>query len=269
MELMKYKLERFVVVMAAIVPGLTAMWVYYIAVPSSYQWLKASRFFGERSPLFLTLLVAFVVGYTTTSVLSSFLGFIGGVFGSYRKYVYRAAHEYTIAPWRDHRWRIALKGVLGSDAPRDSHLLADEVVKLRTNWANQLAQPQRGTELSDLAQEKLQTEIDDTQWERWYDHYHHRVLLDYDAIDVMKGVYDGLSLNFAATGIYLLVSSIKVPELRHWWILIPAAYWVVVLCVQSYVVVRNLDDKWSSLDTQIKFLSQHREDNTAAAIASG
>jgi hypothetical protein len=165
MDYSKYPLERLVYYVAGIIPGFIAILIYRLAVHASFGWFLSISFLGYRTKLSLFLVTSFVVGRTITSFIRGLLGAAGGVIGATRAMrPYNLPHSYTVAPWRDPRWRIALKNYLGANAPNDSHLLTQELIELKRQGINFLPEGQRPEAIAKLDVEKINSEIDDSRW---------------------------------------------------------------------------------------------------------
>jgi hypothetical protein len=251
MDLSKYPLEKLVYFIAGIIPGSVALLIYRLAVPGSFEWFFALGFLGYKTKLTVVLLTAFIIGNSMTQFLSSILGATGGVIGSVR---YQPPHSYAIAPWRDPRWRTALKKQLGAQAPKDTQVMSRELLTMMRTAANNLPESQRPAALLKLEGDKLSTEMDDHSWADWYDHFHKIVLLDQEKRDFQWHVYHGLGFNLEAGAIYVLISALFVPSVRHWWCILPACMWVLVLFAREYAGVQKVMNKWLSLSEQIKYL---------------
>jgi hypothetical protein len=255
MDLSKYPLEKLVYFIAGIIPGFVALLIYALTVPGSFGWLITIDFLGYKTKLSLILLVAFVIGNSLTTFLSALLGAIGGEIGRFNaQRPYKPAPSYDQAPWRDRRWRVALKNYLGADAPNNTYLLSGEFLKLKHRHADYLPEPQRLLAHSEVESEKLTTEMDDLNWAYWYDHFHRIVLFDQLKRDFQWHVRQGLIFNLETTGLYLFICAIFVPYLRHWWCILPAFTWVLVLVAQEYSSFKNYVDQWSTLSEQTKYL---------------
>ena len=106
----------------------------------------------------------------------------------------------------------------------------------------------------DLNAERLKAESDDLAWSVWYDHYH-SIVVRPDDKDIFLQVHTGLRFSLETAALYLLLSAIFVPPVRHWWYIAPASVWVVLLVVESIEAARKALDKWSTLNEQVKYLS--------------
>lgn len=270
MDFSKYPLEKLIFYLAAIVPGFMALLIFQLAAPGSFGWFFAMGFLGYRSKLAIILLVSFVVGYTLTSCLSSVLLFLGGAIGGAMatSRPYKPPETYAAAPWRDPRWRTVLKLHLGKDAPNDTMLISADLFALREQMLNALPQRERDAALLELRGEKINAEIDDGKWAQWYDHFH-QLAIQSSERDWHYNVARGLSFNFEATGLYVLISAYWVPSLRHWWLMVPAAVWVFILISQQYGDVKRYTEKWSTLYAQITYLSELNLGEAAKRKAAG
>ncbi len=103
--------------------------------------------------------------------------------------------------------------------------------------------------------EMLRVRQDDQDWERWYAHYREIVLTPNDK-DFALHIRNGLNINLETTALYLLVSSIFVPQLRHWWCVLPASIWGLIVFAEVFWEYRKRTDHWTTLSVQVKYLSE-------------
>jgi hypothetical protein len=160
-----------------------------------------------------------------------------------------------VAPWRDHRWRVALSAVLGSPAPDDKPFMTEALYKIRLTAYEGQPDAIRGPAVFALDREKFESSVNDSEWANWYDHYHFVVLRPSDR-DVVEHVLTGLSFNLQTASVYVLISAAFVPQLRHWWCLLPASWWTLDLLNQQFWALRNAEDRWFTLRRQITYLSE-------------
>jgi len=252
MDLSKYPLEKLVYFVAGIIPGFVALLIYRLAVPGSFGWFFAPGFLGYNTKLSVVLLTAFIVGNSMTQFLSSILGATGGVIATLRPY--QPPHSYTVAPWRDPRWRAALKNYLRAQAPKDTQLIPQALFNMMRTSVNNLPEAQRPGALVKLEGDKLDTEINDHNWADWYSHFHRVVLFDHEARDIQWHVHQGLAFNLETAALYVLISTVFVPSVRHWWCILPACMWAMVLIAGEFRSVSQTMNKWSSLSEQIRYL---------------
>ncbi len=133
--------------------------------------------------------------------------------------------------------------------------MREELYDLRLQQIDLQPEAQRSFAIANLNVEKLKTESDDFYWARWYDQYHRTVLRPADR-DVLFHVQRGLSFNLETAAVYVLVSALVVPRVRHWWCILPASLWTVSLILEESVAFRQMTDKWSTLSAQITHLSE-------------
>ncbi len=261
MDVTKYPLERFVYFLAGVIPGFVALLIYHLVAPGSFAWFFALSFLGYRTKLSLILLAAFVIGNTLTTFLSSLLGAIGGAYGGavQAKRPYVPPPSFEVAPWRDPRWRLVLKKRLGEDAPNDTQFMTDKVFALRREAIDRVSPAQGTMALAALDLERTTNHIDDSNWARWYDHYHERMAREEVGRDLAAYVREGINFNFETTALYVLVSAMFIPSLRQWWCLTPAFGWLLLFIAQEYRGFVRATDKWQTLTDQIKYLSRETD----------
>jgi hypothetical protein len=256
MDLSKYPFEKLFGFIAGVIPGFIALLIFQLARPGSFGWFFNLCFLGYKTKLSLILVTAFVVGNTMTTFLDSFLGGLGGAFGGLMTTLrpYQPAASYAIAPWRDPNWRMALQRYLGAKAPKDTRLMSAQLLALKRKQIESLPEETRPEEVVKLDMEKLDREMDDNSWEQWYAHYHSVVLFDYQKREADWWVRRGLNFNMETAALYTLVSAFVVRGLRHWWIILPACMWLLLLIAEQYASVSEVYNRWSSLSRQIHYL---------------
>ncbi len=259
MDLSKYPLEKLSYFIAGIIPGIVALLIYELAVPGSFTWFLALCFLGYKTKLGIVVLTAFIIGNSMTQFLSSILGAIGGAIGGVKgnreaREPYKPPHSYDVAPWRDLRWRTALKTHLGEQAPTDSRLISPQLLTLMRTSIDNLPEAERPAARAKLERDRIQAEIDEGNWAQWYDHFHRVILSGQQKRDIETHVHRALAFNLQAAALYVLVSASFVPGLRRWWCMLPACMWVFVLFAQEYSGITNYINPWSTLSEQTKYL---------------
>lgn len=250
MERSRYPWQNLAYSVASIIPGFTALLIFQVAVPGSFTWFFRLSFLGYGAKLAVIVLVAFVVGVSMTTFLQVALNGLGGAIWSQRPP--KSSYVRPLAPWRDPRWRMALKGHLGSQAPGDTVLMTEELFDLRRKTLELQPEPARSLALKNLNMEKSKTELDDFYWAQWYDHFH-RIVLEPSDRDFVH-LWTAIDVNFGTAGLFVLLSSILVPSLRHWWSLVPAVGWTIVLIGREFTNQDKCKNQWSTLSRQIKYL---------------
>jgi hypothetical protein len=255
MDFAKFPLEKVFYFVAGIIPGIVAFLIFQLAAPGSFAWLFTLGFLGYRTKLGLILFAAFVVGNTMTAFLSSMLDSLSGAIGTFiagRRF--KIPHLYPNAPWRDPRWRMVLKNYLGAQAPNDTRLLSKGFYEQSLEAVKHLPEEERSTALANINLRKLNAQIDDGNWAQWYDHFH-LIVLNPDKRDFQWYVRYGLNFNLETAAVYVLLSAVVVPGVRHWWCIVPAWMWAHVLLVETCMGLMRSTDKWLTLSAQIKYLS--------------
>jgi len=256
MDVSKFPLEKVFHFVAGIIPGFVALLIYELASPGSFGWFFTLGFLGYRTKLSLIVLVAFVVGNSMTTFLGSCLGMLGAVVGTIAaQQPYKQPPSYETAPWRDPKWRTVLKSYLGPQAPNDTQLLSEKVIEQLTKAIDLRPSVERRAALAKLNFEVIDTKIDDGHWADWYDHYHEVIVLGHDKKELDWYVRTGLNVNLEAAAVYVLLSALVVPRVRHWWILFPACLWILILLAESYYAAKQFTNKWSTLSAQIRYLT--------------
>lgn len=253
-DLSKYPLDKLFYFVAGVIPGSLALAIFHSVRPVSFNWLFTLGALGDNAKLAVILVAAFIVGNSLTTFLSALLGGIGGVIGgiiSIRPY--RPSTSFRTAPWRDSRWRTALKRRLGDQAPGDTSLMPDNIFEGRRKLIERLPTIEQPAALYSLNSEKLQAEMNDLRWQQWYEHYH-RIVLKPEDKDMIFHVHSGFNFNMETAALYYLFASVYVPALRHWWCTLPACAWVVLLIVEQYASVQHFTNEWSTLSAQIRYL---------------
>jgi hypothetical protein len=255
MDLSKYPLEKLFFFVAGVIPGFAALLVYHVAAPGSFDWFFLLGFLGYRMKLAIVMLLAFIIGNSMTTFLSGFFGMLGGAYGGFLgSRPYRAPHTVEGAPWRDSRWRVALRKYLGADAPNDTILMSDGLYNLKIQMAN--SQPAAQVQMAVLAvnNEKLGLEIDDGKWARWYEHFHSLVLTAPER-ELTRVVGRGLRYNLETASVYVWISAFWVRGLRHAWVLVPAALWIFFLAVEEIAGLLRVRNQYSTTSDQITYLT--------------
>ncbi len=256
MDWSRFPLERLFYFIAGVVPGFVALWIFQLGAPGSFDWFFRQRFLRYNAKLALAVLATLVVGNTITTFLRATLSALGGVVGGVMgRRPLKLGYAYDVAPWRDPNWRTALKGYLGAQAPRDTSLMSPAVFEQRSKMAELMPEEQRQAALGAIIIERCDTALEDRRWQEWYDHYHQIILQDAEPTFEWH-VQNGFNFNMQATALFVLVSATFVPDLRHWWYVLPACAWLIILVSESYSTFIRYTNKWSTRYEQIKYLSQ-------------
>jgi hypothetical protein len=256
MELSKYPVEKVFFFVAGIIPGFVALLIFHLAAPGSFGWFFTLPLLGYKTKLIVILLAAFISGNSLTTFLNFLLQMGGGFIGvRLAKKPFQSPETLKLAPWRDMRWRVALRSRLGAQAPKDTTLIGEAILNLRRQTIDLMPEAERPMALAKLTCERLDAEMDELKWAGWYDHYHQIVLTSRDRWDVQRHVMHGLNFNLETAALYALASVPLVPALRHWWCILPASIWILILVGEQYGSVSRYLDQWTTLTEQIEILS--------------
>jgi hypothetical protein len=254
MDLPKYPLERVFHLAAGVIPGFVALLIFEISHPRTFGWLFGSGFLGYRTKLTITLVAAFVVGNTMTAFLSGLLGALGGWIGSVMaRRLNWPSSSYKVAPWREPRWRALLRKHLGAAIADDTLPMSQEIYDFRARLIEALPESERRTATVSLMTERNQTFLDDSLWKQRYDHYHEVVLKEVDQTFEFY-VARGLNYNLETAALWVLISATVVPQVRHWWFILPACVWVLVLVAETFRAWHRYIEKWGTLSEQLTYL---------------
>ena len=253
MDLSKYPLEKLLYFVAGVIPGFVALLIFQVATPGSFDWFFSLGFLGYRTKVVLVVLTTFVVGNSMTRFLSGFFGAIGGAVGG--AIGYKPPQSLEIAPWREPKWRAAVSRLLGPDAPHDMAFMTKWFYDFNLQVINSKPEAERAAALADLNRLRIESWKNDSEWARWYDHYHAIVLRPSDR-DVVMHVRRGLEFNLETAAVYVLISAWFVPAVRHWWCILPACLWTLDLLNNGFWEARNVMDRWTTLSRQITYISE-------------
>jgi hypothetical protein len=256
MDFTKFPLEKLLFFVAGVIPGFVALLIFGLAHPAAFNWFFVLGFLGYKTKLCLILLVAFVVGNSLTTFLERFLAAIGGALGG-------AAASRTIPGVVLLQCRTLARPQLAgnsqeasrSRSSKDTNVMRDELYRMRCELVNLGPEADRPAALMALNIEKFNSEMDDDAWARWYDQYHWTILFP-GKRDFVWHIANGLNFNLQTASLYILVSAVIVPAVRHWWSILPACVWVLLFVLESYMSIKNATDKWSTLSAQIRYLSE-------------
>ena len=177
MDWFKYPLEKLVYFVAAFVPGSVVLLSYEFINPGSIAWFFHFRFLGYGTEIALLIVVCFIAGFSVTTFLRSIIGAFWGAYSNTRQRAFQPSYSIPTGPWRDPRWRAALKRHLDITAPNDTLPMSSELLEARKNFVNALIpEDQRAQKLVDLQTENFKYNQDDTRWSQWYGYYHTLVL---------------------------------------------------------------------------------------------
>jgi hypothetical protein len=259
MDWAKYPLEKLLYFIAGIIPGSVAILIYVTARPEIMHRFFSWEYIGYRTHLALLLFVAFLVGHSLTSLCNKVLGALGGMVGYLigRLNEPKFGYMFSVAPWRDTRWRFAAINYLGTAAPPNTQLMSRELADIRQSGINLLVEPERSIQTNNLILEKIKSVDEDRQWQEWYQQFHNTVITP-DDNDVFWQVHNGLHSNIQTAAIYTLCAFYFVPGIRHWWSIGLVVMWLLLIALEIWSSIYKLKDLWATLTQQIDFLMANR-----------
>jgi hypothetical protein len=172
MDLTKYPIDKLLFVVAAVIPGFSALLIYAGAKPRCFDWFFSLHSLGYQTKVLIVLTTALLVGATITRFVSGFAGAVGGAIGGV---VSKPAHMYEVAPWRNETWRAALSKVL-QGPPKNTLLWSKWLHEQKVQAINLLPESERPLATTQMQLEELANHAEDAEWYRWYRHYHNVIL---------------------------------------------------------------------------------------------
>jgi hypothetical protein len=248
-DLPKYPVDKVVVFVAALIPGAAALLIFQSAHPGTFAWFFALGFLGYRTKVTLIVIAAFVIGYSLSKWFGMVLGMIGGAIGGSLKVVLPSS--LAVAPWRDPRWRLALSRYLGAQAPQNMELITQDIYDQKLQIINLKPAPQQASATIDLKIERIETELNDSVWSRWYAQFHAAVHTQRLG-DWTRQVQHGLDLNLQTAALVILIAAIWVPAIRQWWLMLLAFGWVAACVLQFWGELVVYTKHWT-INEQIKY----------------
>jgi hypothetical protein len=288
MDFGKIPVDKVAYFVAGLVPGATALYIYYLANPAAFHDFLMPNAFGYRTKLCIAAAVCFVVGNTITlfawALAYAFLTLIG-------PYVRRRAMEAAAAaaranslapraassapqamrldsqaapaatqatataPWRDVTWRKMALKYLGDNAPDDTFPIAEEEFKRRMAALDLLPESERESKQKELSDLQVKLLADDGAWGQWYAQIDDQLRVELGR-DFTGTFATGIRANLQATAAYLGGSLFFVPALRNWMCITFVAGWVVIMAVQTFVTLAQSVNPWMTWLAQREFLAR-------------
>jgi hypothetical protein len=282
MDFGKIPVDKVAYFVAGLVPGATAVYVYYLANHAAFHDFLMPNAFGYRTKLCIAAGVCFVVGNTITlfawALAYAFLTLIGPYFR--RKAMEAAAaaaranslaapgaipsglpaapsatQALATAPWRDVTWRKMALKYLGDNAPDNTFPMAEDEFKKRIAALDLLPESEREGKQKELTDLQVKLLADDGAWSQWYAQIDDQLRVELGR-DFTSTFATGIRANLQATAAYLGVSLFFVPALRNWMCITFVAGWVVIMAVQALVMLAQSVNPWMTWLAQREFLTR-------------
>lgn len=255
MDILKYPIDRLFGLVASVIPGFASLTLFALSHPHAFSQVFSYQILGYKMTIFVVFMVAFVAGASINMLVRMLAGASAYPIGQkYSKKPYQPAHTFETAPWRDQIWRARVKKVLGESAPEDSLLMTEQAYQARLQLLENF-QGDKQQQISQLARERLVSQINDGKWREWYDHYK-TIVLNEGHRDFAGNVYQGFLGNMEATAFVGLFGLIAVPAARHWWVAAAVFIWLLATIGDIAQAVKKSTNIWGTLFEQITYLSE-------------
>jgi hypothetical protein len=213
-DLSKLDWEKFGMFIFGIIPGGAAVLVYQASQPELLHRVFGQPDLGYRTKLcaFIgcTLVIGFMIRVALMSILFPFV--IKPII-----FFCRERRELS-APWRDPRFREALKMRLPEFAPEDCPRISDAEFESMKAASNSIANPEeRATAIQVNEQTRTRSEQIDKDWKKWYEHYSREFQTKNEIFDFQILIKISLASNIFVASVYVLISMCFVSALRTWW----------------------------------------------------
>ena len=260
----KLPFEKAIHLLTKVLPGIALLFFYNSQTPGSIAKLLSLPYLGYATRVWLFIAICFALGYTFSTVLGRLAGAVAGAIGALWYHVHSGRHpyEFQTAPWRDPNWREAYISRYGSEAPKNLTLVlpgqAAELLKLSQPLPPGPAEQQKLAEAITLQiNADLMAAVDaitnDSEWRVCYDRMKIRLLLD-RPLEVMEEIMGQLDSDFSLASAIVLIGSIFSSQFRVWWLVVPAASWLIVATIQFCAKAYQFAQPWSTLSEQIETL---------------
>jgi hypothetical protein len=265
-DLLKAALEKFAGFVAPVIPGATVLILFGIHHPEWAITIRDITYLGYQTKLSLILVSALVSGWTVVTAYGALFGFVHGALSpALLRWLKGEKQEHP--PWRNKTWRALVMTYLGSAAPEDLDLVSDEVLALQVEAANLLPNPlERAQAIAKAKDTQGRAAVVEYYWESWWHTLHQDVLQDKDPVTQLTLT---LQVNLQAASVVLLCAMPSTPILRHWWVISPCVFWLVMGVMTVYAYLRQLRDPWSSFTKQMDYLRSQMPSAKAKGQASG
>ncbi len=256
MNSIKVPLEHLFGFLVSIIPGSVALFVMHIHHPEFINQIWLNGNLGYQTKLVLTALASFLLGWTLSFNFRIYLGAIGGAIGGIVGTARSKQKEdpHTPKPWRSAIWRTLLSSYLGKASPENIDFIEDATVKYRMDLASSLPEPDRTKTTNIISSEKLKSNLNDLQWQSWWDHLHQSIF--FKPPDPVAKLEETLRHDFQVASMVILVSMIFTPILRSWWLFAISLAWLFQLVFDLLLAISSIYNPWLSFNRQLDFLRE-------------
>jgi hypothetical protein len=274
MDFGKIPVDKVAYFVAGVVPGATAVYIYYLANPAAFQAFLAPSFFGYRTKLCIAGAFCFIVGITITMFVRALGGALwGGLWGGIGSYIQSKPQQSpSSAPWRDPTWRRLAKKHLEDNAPDDTIPMTPEDMERRKAALELLPAEEQRAQAEKLNQLQVKLVYDDGMWSSWYAQFNQQMQMQQQMQqqkDFARNFGQGINANVIATAVYLGGSMIFVPVLRNWMCITFVAGSLALVLAQAYASFAGNRNPWIALQSEVEFLVEKTQKGAKAKGPEG
>ena len=216
---------------------------------------------GYQTKLAMLIAATFVLGNTVDSALGALAGGIMGGVAGYKgtKQAENPGAEpaAVTAYWKDASWRNMVSAYLGKAAPENLQPIADQAeYDQAVNLAKLLPPAEQAREFAKIARRSSQVVVDhnDAVWQAYWGRLH-SVAVRRPGSRIEQSLE--LVASFGTAGLVVLVAAPWTPQLRHWWIVLPCLYYVLVGTLQQVIYNPQNADPAQVFDQQWQYMRTH------------
>jgi len=280
-------IDKFFGFLCGMIPGSVVLMVAALHHSDVWTTFWKVGYLGYQTKLAILIAAAFVAGSTVNSVLGAIVGGVSsGVSDRKRQ---RSAQQAAPASqgtgvgqagpppqpgqvwpppqppsqppppeyWQDYSWRNLVTAYLGKAAPENLQAFVDqndydEAVTL----ANAMPQPDQARELAKIAKRSNPAYLqhNDAVWQSYWNHLHS---ITAQRMDTPMARALTLVSAYGGASLVVLVSAPWTPLLRHWWILLPSIYFLLIAVVEVFTVNMQASDPAQLFEQQWQYLRAH------------
>jgi hypothetical protein len=274
MDLAKVLLNKFFGLIANLVPGGFVLLVVALQHGELWKQFWSPNYLGYQTKIAILVFAAFVAGFTVSSLAGALIGgIIGGITGYKNAQLTAQAAASSPGPqeqaqtqtqtqtsagqvqgipyWRDANWRRLLIAYLGSAAPDNLVPITDQKEYGQLlQYAQSLPDGPQQQALADIQARIFNEQLWMDWWSRLY-------LLMLQKNDPRTSVAQALASNFGGACLVILLSAPWTPILRHWWIILPSLFWVLINAAQMFKQYSDASNPVQSYLKQMEYLQMH------------
>ncbi len=281
-------IDKFFGFLCGMIPGSVVLMVAALHHSDIWTTFWKVGYLGYQTKLAILIAAAFVAGSTVNSVLGAIVGGVSSTVADRRGQqsapapppappagqvgqagpppqpglVGQAGPPPQPAPvpaeyWQDFSWRNLVTAYLGKAAPENLQPFVDQndyndAVAL----ASAMPQPAQARELAKIARRNNPAYLqhNDAVWRSYWNHLHAITAQRLDT-PMMRALT--LVSAYGGASLVVLVSAPWTPLLRHWWILLPSIYFLLIAVIEVFTVNTQASDPAQLFEQQWQYLRAH------------